>query len=40
MEVPHPTVPIVEMADTLASYISNYKFAFKFNLKFENCKFQ
>ena len=33
LEEPHPTVPSVKMADTLASYISNYKFRFKFNLK-------
>ena len=27
------------MADALASYISNYKFQFKLNLKIENRKF-
>ena len=40
MEGPHLTVPSVKMADTLASYISNHEFQFKFNLKIENCKFQ
>ena len=35
-----PTVPSVEMADTLASYISNYKFQLQFNRKIETCKFQ
>ena len=39
MEGPHYTVPSVEMADALSSYISNYKFQFKFNLKIENHKF-
>ena len=39
MEGPHPTVPSVKMADALASYISNYRFIFKFNSKIENCKF-
>ena len=33
---PHPTVLSVKMADALASYISNYKFQFKFSLKIEN----
>ena len=33
MEEPHPTVPGVKMVDALASYISNYKFQFKFRLK-------
>ena len=40
MQGPHPKVPSVKMADGLSSYISNYKFQFKFNLKTENCKFQ
>ena len=40
MEGHHIIVPGVKKADTLASYISNYKFQFKFNLKIENCKFQ
>ena len=40
MEGPHPIVPSVKMADALSTYISNYKFQFKFNLKIENCKFQ
>ena len=35
MEGLHPTVPSVKMADALASYISSYKFQFKFNLKIE-----
>ena len=39
MEGPHPTVPAVKMVDALSSYISSYKFQFKFNLKIENCKF-
>ena len=39
MEGPHPTVPSVKMADALASYISNYRFKFKFNSEIENCKF-
>ena len=40
MEGPHPTVPSVKIANALTSYISNFKFQFKFNLKIENCKFQ
>ena len=40
MEGPHPTVPSVKMADTLASYKSKCKFQFKFDLKIEYCKFQ
>ena len=40
MEGPRPKVPSVKTTDTLASYICNYKFQFKFNLKIENCKFQ
>ena len=40
MEGPHPTVRSVKIADALASYISNYKFQFKFNLKNKNGKFQ
>ena len=40
MEEPTPTVPSAKMVDTLASYISNHKFQFKFNLNIENCKFQ
>ena len=40
MEGPHPTVPSVKIADTLASYISNYIFQFKFSLNIENCKIQ
>ena len=40
MEEPYPTVPSIKKADTLASYISNYEFQFKFYLKIENCKFQ
>ena len=38
MEGPHPTVSSVKMADALTSYISNYKFKFKFSLKIENCE--
>ena len=37
---PHLIVPRVKMGDALASYISNYKFQFKFSLRIENCKFQ
>ena len=37
---PHPTVTSVKTVDALATYISNYKFQFIFNLKIENCKFQ
>ena len=33
MEGSPPIVPGVKMANTLASYISNYKFQFKLNLK-------
>ena len=40
MEGPCPPVPSVKIADTLASYISDHKFQFKFNLKIENYKFQ
>ena len=40
MERRHPTVPSVKIADSLASYISYYKFQFKFNLKIEKGKFQ
>ena len=40
MEGPHPHVPSVKMADTLASYISNYKCQLNFSLRIENCKFQ
>ena len=40
MEAPRPAVPRVKMADALSSYISDYKFQFKFNLKIENCKFE
>ena len=40
MEELTPTVPSAKMVDTLASYISNHKFQFKFNLNIENCKFQ
>ena len=40
MEAPRPAVPRVKMADALSSYISDYKFKFKFNLKIENCKFE
>ena len=39
MEGPHPTVPSVKMAGTLASYMSNYKFHFKFNLKLKIVNF-
>ena len=40
MEGTHPTIPSIKMAAALASYVSNYKFKFKFNSKVENCKFQ
>ena len=40
MEGPHPTVLSVKMADTLSSYIPNYKFQFKFNLKIEIVNFK
>ena len=33
MKGSHPTVPGVKMADASASYISNYKFQFKSDLK-------
>ena len=33
MEGPHPTEPSAKIADALASFISNYKFQFKLNLK-------
>ena len=36
MEGRYPTEPSVKMVHTLTSYISNYKFQFKFNLKTEN----
>ena len=35
----HPTVPSVKMANASASYICNYKFQFKFNVKIDICKF-
>ena len=37
---PPSSLTSVKVADVLASYISNYKFQFKFNLKIENFKFQ
>ena len=40
MEGPHPTASSAKMGDALASYISNYKFQFKFSLKKENGQFQ
>ena len=40
MEGPHPTVPSVKTTDSLASFIPNYKFQCKFNLKNENGNFQ
>ena len=40
MDEPHHTMPSDKIADTLASYTSDYKLQFKFNLKIENCKFQ
>ena len=40
METPHATLPSVKMAETLASYICNYKFQFKVRLRTEKCKFQ
>ena len=33
---PPSSLTSVKVADVLASYISNYKFQFKFNLKIEN----
>ena len=40
MEGNHLTVPSVKILDALASYISNYKFQFKFSLKKEDGKLQ
>ena len=39
MEGPHPTEPSIKIADALSSYISNYKFQFKFHIKIEIVSF-
>ena len=39
MEGPHPTEPSIKIADTLSSYISNYKFQFTFHIKTEIVNF-